>query len=201
MDYSPENLYSVYVKAYILYAKEKNLEKLKMRLIKALDQDTTRLDIMQEVAKSCYFMRDYESAWHYYKRFNNVRKEQNWDIYRSENAKIAIVLEKMGFTDESELYLNDFKEYAEQDISIYKHMSLAAYYSQKGDIEKAMEHLRIFAQQENYSYWIILFLEMEPSMDNIKNQSEFKNVRKDLESKFWKKHKRIKNTLQHEGLM
>jgi tetratricopeptide (TPR) repeat protein len=201
LDYNPENLYSVYVKAYILYAKEKNLKNLNMRLIRALDQDSTRLDIMQEVAKSYYFMGDYESAWYYYKRFNEIREEQNLDLYRSENAKIAFVLEEVGLTDESEFYFNDFKEYADRDISIYKHLSLAAYYSQMGEITKAMDHLKDFSKQENYSYWVILFFETDPLLDNIKHLPSFQSLLKDLESEFWKKHKRIRTSLENEGLI
>ncbi|MFC2132422.1 helix-turn-helix domain-containing protein, partial [Bacteroidota bacterium] len=40
LEYSPENLYSEYVKAYILYAKDRDLEKIKNRLIETLKKDS-----------------------------------------------------------------------------------------------------------------------------------------------------------------
>ncbi|MCK4408325.1 MAG: hypothetical protein KAV44_11660, partial [Bacteroidales bacterium] len=155
LEYYPENLYSEYVKAYILYARNRYLPQTKELLIKALHKDSTRLDIMQEVAKICYFMRDYESAYTYYKKFTEIKEALNLDIYRGENAKIGVVLSKMGLREESEKYFNDYKDYAENDKSIYKHLSLAVFYSYKGDTKNAIEQLKLFSQQNNYHYWVV----------------------------------------------
>jgi transcriptional accessory protein Tex/SPT6 len=67
-----------------------------------------------------------------------IKEAQNLDIYRSENAKIGVVLSKMGLTAESEKYFNDYLDYAENDNSICKHLSLAVYFSFKGDTENAL---------------------------------------------------------------
>ncbi len=201
LEYYPENLYSEYVKAYILFAKNRDLRRTKELLIVALDKDTNRLDIVQEVGKICYFMRDYESAYVYYKRFIEIKEALNLDIYRGEDAKIAVVLSRMGLAEESEKYLLNFKEYAENDKSIYKDLSLAAYYSYKGDTEKAIERMKLFSQQDNYHYWIILFLEIDPLMDNIKDLPEFKKLFNDLEIKFWNSHNQFKASLEEKGLI
>jgi hypothetical protein len=44
----------------------------------------------------------------------------------------------MGLTAESEKYFNDYLDYAENDNSICKHLSLAVYFSFKGDTENAL---------------------------------------------------------------
>jgi len=199
--YYPGNLYSVYVKAYILYASNKDLEQLKKSLIAALQKDTSRLDIMQEVGKAYYFKGEYDSAYTYYKNFTDIRNALNMDIYRSEDAKIAVVLSKIGLSEESKIYLSKFKEYADYDKSIYKDLSLAAYYSYKGDTEKAIEHLRLFSQQENYHYWIILFLEIDPLVDNIKDLPEFRKILNDIKIKFGKYHEGIRESLEDKGLL
>lgn len=201
LEYWPEGLFSEYVKAYILYAKNRDLAQTKELLIKALNKDSTRLDIMQEVAKICYYMRDYESAYNYYKKYLEIREAQNLSIYKSENAKIAVVLSKMGLTEKSKKYFNDFLDYANNDRSIYKHLSLAVYYSYMGDNESALKHLALFSQQDNYHYWVIIFLKIDPLIDNIKDLPEFEKIIAEIETKFWNYHKQIKTSLEEKGLL
>jgi TolB-like protein/class 3 adenylate cyclase/Tfp pilus assembly protein PilF len=201
LNYFPENLFSQYVRAYILYARNRDLQKTKERLIDVLKKDTTRLDVLQEVAKICYFMRDYESAYHYYRKFVDAKKKYGYQIFSGEDAKIALVFSEMGFKEESDSLLNEFYSYAESDQSIYKHLSLAAYYSYKGKTKRAIDEMKLFSKEKNYQFWIILFLDIDPLMDNIKDLPEFKKILKDLENKFWKKHEQIKERLEGEGLI
>ncbi|MCD4770433.1 MAG: helix-turn-helix domain-containing protein [Bacteroidales bacterium] len=171
LEFNPDNLYSEYVKAFILYSKDKDLYQTKELLIETLHKDTTRLDILQEVGKIYYYMRDYESSYKYYKKFINIKETYNLNIYRHENAKIGLVLAKMGLTEESNKYFEDYRNYGENDKSIYKHLSLSVYYSYKGDTERALEQIEIFSQQYNYHYWIVLFLPIDPLLDNINDLS------------------------------
>ncbi len=91
LDYQPGNLYSAYVKAYILYAKNRNLEASRDLVIDALNQDTTRFDIIQELAKIYYYLRDYDNAYKYYKKFIEIKEAWKLDIYQSEDMKIGVV--------------------------------------------------------------------------------------------------------------
>lgn len=97
LEYNPKNLFSVYVKAYILYAKNPNLQQLKERLIAALQQDTTRLDIIQEIGKVCYMMKDYETSYVYYKKFTDIRKAYNLKLYRGKMQKLEWYYQKWDF--------------------------------------------------------------------------------------------------------
>ncbi len=201
LEYNPENLYSEYVKAYILFARNRDLQKTKERLIEALNKDSTRYDILIETGKICYFMRDYEGAYNYFKRFMDIKEALNLDVYRGENAKIGFVLSKLGLTEESEKYFAEYLDYAENDKSIYKHLSLAAYYSYKGDTKRAIEQMKLFSQQDNYHYWVILFLEMDPLFDTVKDLPGFKKTLRDIENKFWSSHKQIKASLKEKELI
>ncbi|MCD4676917.1 MAG: helix-turn-helix domain-containing protein, partial [Desulfobacula sp.] len=183
MEYYPENLYSELVKAYVLFVKNRDFSQTKELLIKALNKDTTRYDIILEIGKICYYMRDYESAYTYFKRFIDIKEAQNLDVYRGENAKIGLVLSKMGLTEESEILFKDYKDYAEKDKTIYKHLSLAVYYSYHGDTKNAVKHLELFSQQDNYHYWLIIFLKIDPLIDNIKDLPETKKILNDIEIK------------------
>ena len=120
LDYNPDNIYSDYVKAYILFAKNEDLAQTRDMLVATLEKDTTRLDVLQEVAKMYYYERDYQNAYYYYKKFTDIKESQQLDIYPSEDAKIAVVFEKAGSKAESERYFNSFLNYANSDKSIYK---------------------------------------------------------------------------------
>jgi len=201
LEYSPENLFSEYLKAFVLFAKNRDLQQTKELLIEALNKDWTRYDIMQEIGKICYYMRDYASAYNYYKKFIDIKEAQNLDVYRGENAKIGVVLSQMGLIEESEKYFMDYLDYAENDKSIYKHLSLAMYYSYQGDTENAIEQMGLFSQQTNYPYLVIPFLKMDPLTDNIKDLPEFKKILSDIEIKFWNSHKQIKASLEEKELL
>lgn len=200
LDYNPNNYFSSYVKVFILFARDRDCKEARKRLIHELNKDTTRLDIMQEVGKVSYLMRDYEGAYQYYKPFIQLREAQQLDIYRHENLRIGIVLDKMGLKEKAKEFIEDFRQYAEADQSIYKNLSISEYYSYKGDIEKSLEYARLFTREDNYQYWVLLW-DMDAGLDPVKNHPEFKKIMKDVEAKFWKSHNEIKVMLEEKGLL
>ena len=201
LEYNPNNIFSEYVKAYILYAKNKNLEETVNLLVKTFNKDTTRLDVMQEVGKIYYYLRDYENSYTYFKKFTEIREAQNLDIFRHMNAEIGFVFEKMGLLQEAKNHFNDYKIQAEGNASIYKDLELSMYYSYKGEIKKAIHHLELFSQQSDYHYWTVLFVKIDPLMDNVKDLPEFKKIWGTIENRFWKNHRQIKSSLKEKGLI
>jgi TolB-like protein/AraC-like DNA-binding protein/Tfp pilus assembly protein PilF len=201
LEYNPDNIFSQYVKAYILYAKNRDLKKTRDLLIQVLKKDTTRLDVMQEVGKVCYYLRDYETAYKYFKKFTEIRESQKLDIFRHMNAEIGFVYEKMGFKEKANYYFDDFKVQAENNNSLYKDLELCMYYSHMGETQKALHHLELFSKQTDYHYWTILFVQMDPLLDNLKDLPEFKKLSKKIENKFWENHEDIKTSLEGKGLI
>ena len=182
--YLPENLYSQYVMAYIQYAKNRDLQQIQNSLTETLKKDSTRIDILQEVGKICYYQRDYESAYRYYKKFLDIRQAYNLNVYRTEDSKIAVVMAETGRKEEAEKLLNDFYDFAQYDQTIYKEINLALYYSYLGEVEKAMEHLELFSQQENYHYWTTIFVPIDPLIDNIKSEPAYNSLFEIINSRF-----------------
>ncbi len=201
LEIDPNNLYSEYVKAFILFAKNRNLKQTKELLISALQKDTTRLDIVQEVGKICYYLREYESAYNYYKAFDETRKIYNLNIYRSEDIKIATVFSKTGHTNEAQNLVEKYKLYAENDESVYSNVNKAMYYSYNGDYKQALEYLKLFSQEDQYFYWILLFAPIDPLFEEIKDSQEFKQIFKEMETNFWKNHEELKSVLKKKRLI
>ncbi len=198
---APDNLYSEDLNAFIQFAKNKDLEQLKGSLLTIFKKDTTRIDLVQELGKAYYFLKDYEKSYAYYKPFADIRKKYNLTIYREENGRIGFVFDKVGNKLESENYFQKFKSFAENDQSVYKDFYLSMYYSYRGEKENALEHLKLFSKQNNYYYWTILFMPIEPLFDNVRGTPEFQQILKDIEIRFWDNYNQLKTSLERKKLI
>ncbi len=201
LDYNPQNLFSEYVYTYIKLAQNFNLERAKEELKATLAKDTMRLDIVQEIAKVCYTMEDYEEAWFYYQKFLHIKKVFSLDIYNAEDIKIAFVLDKLGKQEEAESFYEKFLVHAESDQTIYKDLNLCAYFATKGDVEKGMGYFKAFTNQEGYFYWLILFLDKDPIILQLSDHPDFKETLSKITENFWDKHKEIRTMLEREGVI
>lgn len=199
--FNPQNPYSRYVRAFILYAAGGDLNRTRELLIEEFNKDSTRFDILQDIGKVSYYMRDYEGAYQYYKKFIEIRETRQLDVYRHENLTIGIVLSKVGLTEKSEELIKSFKSWVDNDRSIYRHLGLAGYYIHLGDTEKAIEHMRLFAKEDNYQYWVVLFFKNDPACEHFKDLPEFRKAMHDIDTRFWDNHKKIKATLEEKGLI
>jgi len=201
-DYNPENPYAELLRPYIMLAGDGNLAQTKEMLLEILRRDTTRHDVLKELGVICYYLRDFDSAHGYFHKMEEICKARGLDLYQGEKAKIGLILSELGKTQESQTYFQDYLEYARNDPGIYRDLSLAAYYSFNGDIDRALEHMKLFSEQENYPYWYILFLEMDdPLFDPLKDLPEFQKILREINVKFWKNHKEIRDSLNQKGLL
>ncbi|HEV8515583.1 MAG TPA: helix-turn-helix domain-containing protein [Cyclobacteriaceae bacterium] len=199
--FDPNSQFAGWLKIGVLFAKTKDAEQTRLRLIKELNKDTiSRFYLMQEIGKSYYFKGDYKAAYRYYKRFNAMQKLLKVDIFRGESLKMGIVWDKLGMKEEAKEYFRIYKEYAFSDKSIYKDLSLMAYYAWLGDQQKALDHMKLFSNENDYQYWI-LFMADEPLFDKIRNRPEFKEAMITIEKKFWDNHKKIRMMLEEKGLL
>lgn len=199
LDYAPNGFFSRYVKVLFDYAKNNDLELTKNLLIKEFEKDTTRADIMKELAKVCTIGRDYKSAYYYYQKFITRKEQLNLEIYQEENLSISFVWAKMGKKKEAEEYRTQFKEFIDTDVSIYKHLLLALYYADGGDTKKALEEFALFSKEDNYQYWFLL-IENDPMVDSLRNLPEFKRTMAYIKQKFWVKNAKIRDDLEAKGL-
>ena len=202
LEYYPENSYAVLLKPYIILARNGDLSQTKELLIKALRNDTLRYDILKELGVISYYLREYENAYSYFSKMTEICEDQGLDLYHGEKAKIGLILSKLGREKESAVYFQEYLDFAENDPSIYRDLSLAVYYSYMGNTPRALEHMELFSEQENYPYWYILFLEMDdPLFENVKGNPEFQKIMREINVKFWKHHKEIKDSLKKKGLL
>jgi len=201
LDYDPTNDYAPYLKAYIQYAKNGDTEQAKNSLIKELERDTTRLDILQEVAKMHYFQEDYDGAFTYYKKFVETRKNRNMNIYPEEDGKIALVYGKMGLKEQAADLFKEYADYCERDESIYKSASMALKYAYEGKVDQGIEQLKVFALQDHFQYWVLLFMEKDPLVKPLKSHPEYEETIQKIKDRFWENQAELRISLEEQGLL
>jgi tetratricopeptide (TPR) repeat protein len=197
--YDPDGYFSRYFRVYVQWAKLDDGEKAEREMLNEWKRDTTRFDIMQEVGKLAFMRRDYKQAYRYYRPLVEIRKKLQLDLFRYEDVRLAITFEKMGFKEEAENLMRSFREFAENSQTMYKHLHLAMYYSAIHDTAKALEHMKLFSQENDFHY-VVLWIGDDPIVDPIKNHPEFKSALKEIERKFWDTHKEIEVSLREEPL-
>lgn len=198
--YYPDNPFAGLLKAAIVFAKDHDPGKLEKSLLAELAKDSTQLTILQELGKLYYHSGDYEAAYKYYRRFVRLREARQLDIYQNADLTIGATWARMGMTEEAGRFVARFKEFADGDPSIYKHMHLAMYYAYLGDAPKTIRHLELFSKEDNYQYWILLFKDA-PIVAPFKSMPAFKNVMNTIETRFWDTNKQIRKNLEEKGLL
>lgn len=199
--YYPHNAFSRYVRAFVLYAKGGNLRQTRQLLLEEFKRDTNRFDILQDIGKVSYYLEEYDTAYKYYKRFNKYREQHKLDVFEHENLNIGRVYEKVGETEKAKEFYTRYKRYLDTDQTAYKNIGLAVYYCQMNESEKALEHLRLFTQEDNIQYWVVLFMDKGPELTETESSPEFKKLLKEVERKFWANHEILKLKLKEEGLL
>lgn len=201
LDNNPKNYYAPFLNVFIQYAQHQNIEKATDVLVGEWKKDTTRLDIMQEVAKFYYFQEKEDSAFYYYDKFEKIKKSNGLNMYPQENLKIGLVYDKMGLNDSAKDFYKAYAEYCKNDQSIYQPVSLAMKYLHEENPNLAIEQLKLFATKNNYQYWVLLFLEEDPLMKTLKSHPEYDEVIQKIKDRFWENHTTLKKSLKEKELI
>lgn len=201
LQYYPDNLYSKYLKVYIMYAINNDIDEMTNGLLAAHKQDTSRIDIIQEIGKTYYSQSDFDNAYKYYKLLLDTKQKLKLSIYVYENSHIAYVYKQKGFLQEADSLMQAYMNFATTDISIYKDLHLASYYAYYDNFDKAIHHLKSFTKQREYHYWVLLFMRNDPIYSKLKNIDEFDEIIETIEKNYWEEHKKMKTMLKSKGLI
>lgn len=71
---------------------------------------------------------------------------------------------------------------------------MAVKYAHEGNYDQAIEQLKVFASQDNFQYWILIFMQLDPIMKPLKNHPEFDETIQKIEARFWEDQAKLKNS-------
>jgi TolB-like protein/AraC-like DNA-binding protein len=195
---NPKNFFAGYARAYIFYATDRNCKRTKELLLTEWKKDTMRFDILQEIGKVSHLMGDFATAKSCYDRSIPIMQMYSLDIFKPEYLRIGDTYARMGEKAKAQHYINEYKKFADGDQTMYKDLHLAMYHSNTGDQAKAIELFKRFANdQDNFLYWILL-LPDDPLSGNLRKHPDFASAMKQIESKFWNKHRAMKERWEGE---
>jgi len=201
LDYNPNNPYSPYLKIFIELAKTKDMSVAISKLTNEWEKDTSRIDLVQEIAKLYYLQENYAKAHEYYQKYLTLKGADRIDQYPHENLKIGIVFEKIGQPEKAKEHFKAYAEYCENDQSIYKSASLAMKYLYEGDKDAAIAQYEAFSVHRDFQYWMILFLEDDPLLKELTSYPKYKATMQKIKDQFWDNHKEVKKMLKESDLL
>lgn len=201
ISFDSTNLFSQYLYPYIKMAQGNGFPETVSLLEDVFAKDKSRLDVLMEVAKMHYVMENYELAVQYYDAFSEAKERYNMDLFDHEELNIAFVLRQVGRNDEAEKHLAIFKDFVDNDKSLYRDLMLSSYYAYIGDVDQGIEYLKKFSAQRDYFYWLVMMLEDDPQMSLLSEHPEFKPTIDKINAQFWDSHKDTRKMLEQEGLI
>jgi len=200
LDYDDKNYFSPHLKIFVRFAQDNNLVRTQILLRDLWEKDTSRLDILQDLAKIYYSQEKFDSAYYYYDKFVRLRKAYKLNRYIEENVKIAQVFKIMGYTQEADSLFADYVAYANEVQTPFRSATIAFKHAYLGEADEAIKELKEFSKLKNIQYWFLL-MRNDPLIEPLKKRAEFETVMSSIESSFWKDHEELRNRLIEEGIM
>lgn len=198
--YDANNYYAPHLKIFVRFAKNDNWEQTQRLLTDLWKKDTSRLDILQDLAKVSYGQEKYDSAYYYYDKFVRAREAYNLNIYVEENVKIAHVYKMMGQSQKADSLFADYVAYADALQSPYRNAALAMKHAYLGEEDEAIEQLKDFSQMNNLQYWFLL-MDKDPLLKPLMKYPEFNTAINKIKNSFWQDHAELMNELIESGVM
>ncbi|WP_420576212.1 helix-turn-helix domain-containing protein [Ekhidna sp.] len=200
LDYNPDNVFSNYLVIYIDLARGLDLETARSRMLNVWNKDTTRLDVLKELAKLFYVQKNYEASTRYYSRFLSEKSKYGYNIFPAEDITMAFVFRESGKSEQADSLRNTFEKFTQSDESIYQPLHYTFLHLYDSNTEKALSSLKTFSETEDYMYWILLMFDDDPLFESVNDNPEFKSTWEAMSAKFEaRKREKIKR-LKEMGL-
>jgi len=170
--------------------------------------DSNNISILGDLGMSYMFFGHYEESLKYYEKYVERLKELSiFDIYRMD--RIGYVYLRNGYKEKAEYFFNEQIRYSnrmnklgrERTQQLFTYYDLASVYAARGEKEKAYENLRIFNQRKTMPNWAVTLIKDDPLFDSIKDEPEYLQIVKDVESKYQAEHKRVRQWLEENDML
>ena len=110
---------------------------------------------------------------------------------------------------EAKFYINQQIKVSQKSINLRRgnalrkgdHFDIAEVYALAGDKEKAYYYLDEVNKNKAFPMWWVILFEREPYFDNMRQESRFKKILKDVEDKYQAEHLRVGKWLKEQGLL
>ncbi|NSW93134.1 MAG: hypothetical protein HPY62_00320 [Bacteroidales bacterium] len=123
--------------------------------------------------------------------------------------RIAWAYRQNGYHKEADFYLDIQITNSEQVNNLNRDLKydrrsdydLAGAYAFKGEKEIALKYLRNYSQVPQILLGMLNMIKDDPLFDNIRNETEFQAIVKDLETKYQAEHERVRKWMVGQGML
>jgi TolB-like protein len=171
---------------------------------KAYAIDTNDAHTLWDLGEGHMFLGQYEKSLKYFKKW--LGKYNALDEHRIfATHRIGWAYKQNGYKKEADYYFNEQINYCNKMIDLRRetyreYYDLAAVYATIGEKRMAFENLRIFSRKSYVAEWILSYLKHDPAFNSIRNESEFQQIVKDVETKYQAEHERVRKCLEEHGM-
>jgi len=170
--------------------------------------NSNHIGILDNLAYSYLFSCQYKESLKYYiKYIERLKAIGQFNI--NEMHRIGYAYFKNGYKNEAENYfdkqiescynlIKSDRPYAQQ--LLYTYYDLAGVYAFRGDKDKAYKNLKIFNQKQRIPIWMPTLIKTDPLFESIRNEPEFQQIVRDVESKYQAEHERVRKWLEEQGM-
>jgi TolB-like protein/AraC-like DNA-binding protein/tetratricopeptide (TPR) repeat protein len=187
----PNGFFTRYLKAWVPNLEHRNWKAARAVLQLEYQQSPMRFDILAEIGKTNFMLKDYQEATRCYDSALSMMKRFHMNILRSEYVHIAVAHEHAGDTAKARYYLDQFQDWVDEDQSIYKELNEASLLLQRGRKQEVLDILTRFADTHDYFVYLLLLIDADPTFESVHAEPAFRAAYKKLSDNFWRNHKRL----------
>jgi TolB-like protein len=176
---------------------------------KEYDIDSTNTDALEMLGYCYSFIGQFEESLKYYRKYV-ARLKASDQLALSFSHRIGYTYFKNGYKKEAGYYFDQQIDYCNGQIKLkrpwalelYPYYDLAGVYAFRGDKVKAYMNLKIYNQrQEPEGLWMVSLIKTDPLFDSIRNEPEFQQIVRDVETRYQAEHERVKKWLEEQGML
>lgn len=200
LNYDSTNTFSRYVDIFIdMVSDSLSIDEAIVRMTTIYEDDTTRLDVLKELATLYYSKQDYETADLYFTKFIRTKKLFGLNLFPDEDITIAFVARELGDTARARVYRDAFESFAAENKTIYQPFLQMMVFLYDGNNLAALDAYETFIQEDDYMYWLV-FLKGDPLFANVKDDPRFLEIYNRMKADFEVRRRERVLMLQELGL-
>ena len=148
----------------------------------------------------------YEESLKYFKKWFERLKTQG-ALSTNNMHRIGYAYWQNGNKEKAENFFNEQIKYDNRmnelkrpgGIGLNTYYDLAGVYAFRGEKEKAYKNLRIYNQSQRIPLFMVMTLKTDPLFNSIRNEKEFQQIVRDVESKYLAEHERVRKWIEEQG--
>ena len=183
-----------------------NYEKAIEFLRKGYTMDSTNLGIVVDWGKCNMLLNQFKESLKYFKKYVEMLKVLG-TFTNNGMHRIGLAYWENGYKKEAEYYFDKQLEYCKNDLDLkrpngqqlYPYYDMAGIYAFRGDKEKAYKYLKLFNQRQRMPLGIVTFMKNDPLFNSIRNEPDFQQIARDIETKYQAEHERVRKWMEDQG--